>query len=180
MTVAVLFAAGFEEIEAITIVDVLRRAEFDVLMTGVGGTSVTGANGITVSMDRAIGDLSIADLDAVVLPGGIPGSENLAESAAVRELLQAATAADKHVGAICAAPIALGAAGLSAGRRLTCYPGFEDRVTGGTMTGTRVAIDGKLITGKGPGAALDFSLALVAEFGQPETAAALREGMLVG
>jgi protein deglycase len=179
MTISVLFATGFEEIEAITIVDVLRRAEFNVLMTGIDGSSVTGANGITVSMDRSIDGLSIADLDAVVLPGGIPGSEHLAESAAVRELLQAATAADKHVGAICAAPIALGAAELAAGRRVTCYPGFEEQVTGATCTGERVVVDGKLITGKGPGAALEFALALVAEFGQPDTAAALREGMLV-
>lgn len=179
MTVAVLFAAGFEEIEAVTIVDVLRRAEIKVLMTGLDGDSVTGTNGITVSMDREICDIRIDELDALVLPGGIPGAEHLAESAAVRKLLQAATAADKHVAAICAAPIALAAADLAGGRNVTCYPGFEARVTGATCTGARVEIDGKLITGIGPGAALEFALALVAEFGQPDTAAALREGMLV-
>jgi 4-methyl-5(b-hydroxyethyl)-thiazole monophosphate biosynthesis len=179
MTVVVLFADGFEEIEAVTIVDVLRRAEIEVLMTGIAGDSVTGANGITVAMDREICDISIDAVDALVLPGGIPGSNNLADSAAVRELVQAATAAGKHVGAICAAPIVLGAADLAAGRQVTCYPGFEGQVTGATCTGARVQIDGKLITGKGPGAALEFALALVAEFGQPDTAAALREGMLV-
>lgn len=179
MSVAVLFAEGFEEIEAITIIDVLRRAEIETFMTGIAGDSVTGANGVTVSMDNQIGDLDINALDAVVLPGGIPGANNLADSADVQALLQAATAADKQVGAICAAPIALASAGLSEGRSVTCYPGFEDQVTGATCTGERVQIDGKLITGKGPGAALEFALALVAEFGKPDTAAALREGMLV-
>jgi 4-methyl-5(b-hydroxyethyl)-thiazole monophosphate biosynthesis len=179
-SIAVLLAEGFEEIEALTIVDVLRRADFDVVIAGVGGRGpIAGAHGVGVMADADLAQVRAADLGMVVLPGGMPGSANLAADAGVLETLRAVWEAGGYVAAICAAPIALHAAGLTAGRRITCYPSFETQIRDATYTGARVQRDGRLITGAGPGTALEFALELVEVLGRPDIAEQLRAGMLV-
>ena len=178
-SIAILFIDGFEEIEGITIADVLRRADFNTLLVGVEKKTVTGSHGITLTMDKLLKDVSKDDLDAVVLPGGMPGAARLAENSAVTELLKAVSTQKKKVGAICAAPIALHSAGLLNNKKVTCYPSFEPHLVNSICTGESVTIDGHIITGQGPGAALEFSLSLVEFFGKPEKSRELRKAMLV-
>jgi 4-methyl-5(b-hydroxyethyl)-thiazole monophosphate biosynthesis len=177
--VAVLFAEGFEEIEAVAIVDVLRRAGVDVQMAGVTGNVVEGANGISVNMDTTLDAVNAADIDAVVLPGGIPGATNLRDNADVLALVREAHAAGKVIGAICAAPIALEAAGLLDGKTVTCYPSFDEQLSNVNYTSNRVEKDGRIITGKGPGTAIEFGLKLVEELVSSQTASDLHAGMIV-
>ncbi len=177
---AVLFADGFEEIEAIAIVDVLRRAGVEVLMTGLGEASrVTGSHDIELSMDCRIADLDVSELDAVLLPGGMPGAKHLAEDPDVQRLVTDARENDKLIGAICAAPMALAAAGIMDGVRFTCYPGFETQVSSGIHTDSRVERDGRIITARGPGAVIEFALELVHDLVDAETSAQLKSGMQV-
>lgn len=177
--VCVLLAEGFEEIEAITIIDVLRRAELDVVTAGLSGTSVNGAHGIVVQADVPLEEAKAESWDLVVLPGGLPGATNLRDDPRVQALVREQVDAGKRVAAICAAPIALGAAGVLEGKSATSYPGFEDQLTGARVVEDRVCLDGNIITSRGPGTALEFSLALVAELVGAEQAEALRDGMLV-
>jgi 4-methyl-5(b-hydroxyethyl)-thiazole monophosphate biosynthesis len=177
--VAVLFAEGFEEIEAVAIVDVLRRAGVDVQMAGVASDVVVGANGISVNMDATLDAVKAADLDGIVLPGGIPGATNLRDNADVLALVREVHAAGKVVGAICAAPIALEAAGLLDGKSVTCYPSFDEQLSNVNYTSARVEQDGRIITGKGPGAAIEFGLKLVEELVSSQTASDLHAGMIV-
>lgn len=177
--IAVLFAEGFEEIEALAVVDVLRRAEVDVTMVGIDGEStVSGAHGVVVAMDALIAEIGNS-VDGIVLPGGLPGSENLASCEAVLELVRAVNSNGGLVSAICAAAIVLEEAGVLGGRRFTCYPGFEERAGSGRHTGTRVEIDGNIITGVGPGAAIEFGLAIVTQLVGEGAAEKLAAGMMV-
>ena len=178
-SIAILFIDGFEEMEGITIVDVLRRADFNTVFIGVEEKTVTGSHGIMVTMDKLLKDVSKDDLDAVVLPGGMPGAARLTENAAVTELLKAVSSQQKKVGAICAAPIALHSAGLLNNKKVTCYPSFEQHLVNSICTGESVTIDGHVISGQGPGAALEFSLSLVEWFGKPKKSQELRRAMLV-
>ena len=177
--VVVLLAEGFEEIEAVSIVDVLRRAEQDVCMAAVAdAATVSGAHGIVVSADAKLSELNSAELDMVVLPGGMPGAINLAENAAVRTLLFEAYANGGIVAAICAGPLALHAAGLLNERRVTAYPSVRDQLAGAVYTGHDVECDQRIITGKGPGSALIFSVTLVRELGFAQRADEIAKGML--
>jgi len=179
--VAVLLAEGFEELEAIAVIDVLRRASVDVTVAAVTGPgrTVVGSHRIAVTADALLADLHAADLSMVVLPGGMPGSANLAAHPAVLDLLRTVAAAGGFVAAICAAPIALHAAGLLAGRRVTCYPSFEQQLQGAVCTGNAVQRDGRLITSRGPGTALRFALELLRALDRDAQAEQLRQGMLV-
>ena len=176
--VAVLFAEGFEEIEAVAVVDVLRRAGIEVLMTGVAARQVTGSHQIMVTTDVLLADLP-PDLDAIVLPGGMPGSANLAGNPDVVKRVRACHEAGKIVAAICAAPLVLAAAGLTAGRRYTCFPGVEKKIPTGTCTGRRVEVDGRLITASAAGTAVEFGLRLAVALGRGAEAAQLRQGMQI-
>ena len=178
-TIAVLFAEGFEEIEAISVIDVLRRAEFNVSMVGVTASTVDGAHGVRIEMDSKLADLDVDALDAIILPGGLPGAFNLRDSDPVIAALQSVAANDKVVAAICAAPVALDAAGLLDGKTYTCYPSFDEQINSGTHVTDRVVVDGSLITSRGPGTAIEFALAVVNALGAEDTAAALQDGMLV-
>ena len=160
----VFLADGFEEIEALTPVDLLRRAGKEVVTVGVGGRSITGAHGITADADICDSDISEipAGLEMAVLPGGMPGAANLAESAAVDRVIEFAAANSRIIAAICAAPaVVLGRYAFTHGRRMTCYPGFEELLERSVVTGNGVEEDGDLITAKGPGMAMNFALALV-------------------
>ncbi len=179
--VAILLTTGFEEIEAVAVVDVLRRGGVEVLMAAVGvpGPLVTGSHGIAIQTDTDLAALSVETLDAVVLPGGMPGSVNLAQNANVLALLRDARKRGKWVAAICAAPLALHAAGLLAGRTVTGYPTIREKLVGALFTGARVEQDGTLLTSVAAGTAIEFGLALLACLGLAEPAATLKDSMLV-
>ncbi len=160
--VYVFLAEGFEEIEALAVVDILRRAEIRTHMVGVTGKLVTGSHGITVETDETIKEITnLSDATMLVLPGGMPGAKHLLESGPLKNLLIEAYISDMFIAAICAAPMVLSEHGLIKGRKVTCYPGFEKQLKDCVHTDELVVHDGKLITGKGPGAALAFGLKLV-------------------
>ena len=168
--IAVFLAQGFEEIEALAVVDVLRRAELSVKMVGVGGKEITGAHGICVKADMEEKEISTDELEAVVLPGGMPGTLNLEKSPVVRACIRYCFENNLYVCAICAAPSILGHMGLTDGKEMTCFPGFEQELKGALDTDLSVVTDGKLITGKGPGVAVDFALEIVSALcGQVES-----------
>lgn len=160
-TVLVPLLPGFEEIEAITIIDVLRRAEVSVRVGSTRIGPVKGAHEIDVVADTALEDVAAEHLDMIVLPGGMPGAANLARDPIVQRLIKELAAAGKFTCAICAAPMALASAGVHRGKRVTCYPGFEDKLEGGTHVAERVVVDGTVVTSRGPGTALEFALTLV-------------------
>jgi 4-methyl-5(b-hydroxyethyl)-thiazole monophosphate biosynthesis len=177
-TVIVPLAEGFEEIEAVTIIDVLRRADVNVIVTGHQRGVVRGSHGIAVEVDRTIAEVDPSSVTMVVLPGGMPGAERLARDPDVQGLVRAVAARAK-VAAICAAPMALAAAGVVAGKTATVYPGFEDRVTGARVVQDRVVVDGNVVTGRGVGAAIEFSLTLVGILRGATAEAELAKRMLV-
>lgn len=170
-------ANGFEEIEALCPLDLLRRAGLEVRTVGVGGSAITGAHGITViadMTDREFSELSDPSPDMIILPGGMPGTLNLDASDVVDAALKTAIAADAYICAICAAPLILGRRGLLTGRRATCYPGFEDELKEAVEVGGRVIRDGKIITATGMGVALEFGLELVSALTSPAKAGSIK------
>ena len=159
--IALLLADGFEEVEAITPADFLRRAGVDVGLVGIGGGVITGGHGIAVKADIRIEEI-LEIPEGVVVPGGMPGAENVAASEKALELIRDAFGAGKLVAAICAAPaVVLQKAGVLAGRTATCYPGFEHRFRGCAFSEDRVVVDGNLVTSRGPGTAAEFAVKLV-------------------
>jgi len=161
----VFLAEGFEEIEALTPVDILRRGGVDVTTLSVTGQrAVTSSHQVTVLADALMEEADLESADLLVLPGGMPGSAHLNAHEALREALIRHAAAGKVIGAICAAPMVLGSLGLLRGRRATCSPGFEEWLEGATCTGELVTTDGPFITGKGPGAAMPFAYTLLSLF----------------
>lgn len=161
--VLVPLAEGFEELEAITIVDLLRRAGIEVVTAGLAPGPVKASRGTVVLPDRTLDEALAQDYDMVVLPGGMPGARHLNEDPRVKSVLRRMAEAGKFTGAICAAPTVLAEAGLLAGKRVTSYPGFVDKMNlpGVTYTGEAVVQDGKVITSRGPGTAMDFALTLI-------------------
>ena len=179
-TILVPLADGFEESEAVIVVDVLRRAGFEVLIAGLSGRSATGSHRISVATDCLLSEISPESFDAIVLPGGMPGSVKLRESSAVEAAALSISARGGLVAAICAAPMALAKFGLLKGRKATCYPGFEDQLLGAVHTGARVERDGLLVTGKGAGTAFEFAAAVCEALGMPKEAVQkLMDGMIV-
>ncbi len=177
--VAVCFAPGFEEIEAITIVDVLRRGGVDVTMASTGSEEwVTGSHAIPVRTDAPLAGLDPADFAMAVLPGGMPGSVHLRDDEGVRGFVRAVWTQGGYACAICAAPIALYAAGLLEGRKATSYPSFADQLSGVTYSEDEVVCDSRVVTSRGAGTALAFSFRLLEELGLADQAAQLRKGML--
>ena len=161
--IMLLLAPGFEEIEALGTCDVLRRLKFDVTLTALSGKEVAGAHGMRVAADAELGKLDRENFDAVVFPGGMPGAVNLL---AVKDIARDFAAAGKVVAAICAAPIVLSAAGVLQGRAFTMYPGFGKYLhPGEAPTGRLVEVDGKIVTGKGPGATFFFAAAVARALG---------------
>ena len=172
--VAVILANGFEEIEALTVVDVLRRANISCDMVGFE-EQVTGSHDIQVTANRVFdGDLS--DYDLVVLPGGMPGSANLRDNQALISEIQAFNQEGKKISAICAAPIALHQAGVLKDKHFTCYDGVQEQITDGIYQKETVVVDGNLTTSRGPSTALAFAYELVDQLGGD--AESLRVGML--
>ena len=171
-------AKGFEEIEAVSLIDVLRRAEIEVTIAGVGEKLALGAQGISIQTDAVIADVKSDDFDMIVLPGGWDGTHTLANDADVQRLLQEMKAKDKMIGAICAAPFALNKAGVL-NQNYTCYPSIENEIRlEGYSADQKVVIDGNVMTSQGPATAMCFALTIVEKLKGAETAQALREGLL--
>ena len=160
--VYILLAEGFEEVEALTPVDLLRRAGIETKLVGVTGETVCGARDISVVTDLGMDEIDLSSADMLVLPGGMPGTTNLYADNRVTDAVRTMADADKYVAAICAAPsIILGGMGLLEGRKATCYPGMEDGMKGAEAVKTTCVTDGKFITSCGVGGALDFACALI-------------------
>ncbi len=156
-------ADGFEEIEALATIDILRRAEIEVVTVGIGGDVISGSHGIRVLADITENKVELnSALDGIILPGGLPGTLNLEKSDCVQCAIDYADKNNKLLSAICAAPLILGHRKLLEGKKATCYPGFEKDLYGADATGSFVEVDGNFITGKGAGVAIDFALEIVA------------------
>lgn len=178
--VFVFLADGFEEVEALTPIDVLRRAGVQVITVSVmSGQVVKGAHGVPVIADCVFGDISSDDADMILLPGGMPGASNLDAHEGLGEMLLSYAAQGKELAAICAAPLVLGKRALLKGRKATCYPGFEGYLEGADYTASLVEVDGNIVTGKGPGAAMDFAFALVEKLVGADMVTELKQGMMI-
>lgn len=161
--IGVFLAEGFEEIEGLTVVDILRRAGVEAATIAIGGKrQVMGSHGIHVVADCVFEDVDFEELEGIVLPGGMPGTTNLKNHEGVVARVQEFARAGKLVAAICAAPSVLGYAGVLQGKCATCYPGFEGQMEGALPKGEDVVRDGSLITSRGMGTAIPFALALTA------------------
>ena len=159
-----ILADGFEEIEAVAPADILRRGGKEVMLTGLAKKTAVGSHGIEFICDINIDEIDKNNIEMVILPGGMPGTLNLKESNKVKELLDYCTNNSIYIGAICAAPSILGKFGYLAGKSATCFPGFEDELTGASVLPDRVVKDGNIITSRGAGTALDFGFSLLSVF----------------
>ena len=161
--VLIPLAEGCEELEAVTLIDLLRRADIEVVTAGLAEGPVTASRGVRLVPDTTLDAAMDETFDMVVLPGGLPGSDHLDADPRVHELLRKQVEQDRPVAAICAAPKVLASGHLLDGRRATCYPGSIDAADFGEVafTGAPVEVDGLVITSRGPGTALDFALALI-------------------
>ena len=178
--VYVFLADGFEELEALTVVDVLRRAGVEVMTVSVKPErKVVSSHGVGVQCDAVFGESTFTGAAALVLPGGMPGATNLFAHKGLQNVLEEAAKSDTVVAAICAAPMVLGRLGLLRGKRATCYPGFEHELEGAQYTGEPVECDGNIVTGRGPGAAMKFAFMLVSILCGPDKTQALKKAMLV-
>ena len=177
--VIIFLAEGFEEIEAISIIDVLRRAEVSVTTVSVSKEKeVKGAHNVPVVADNLFDEVDFASYDMLVLPGGMPGAKNLQEHEGVIKQIEAFEK-NKQVGAICAAPMILGGMGLLKGKRATCYPGFEAELIEAKITDEPVTVDGNITTGKGPAFAIQFALQLVETLAGKATRNEVSDGLLL-
>lgn len=174
--VAVFLANGFEEIEALTVVDIMRRANIYCDMVSIEHIEVLGAHNIKVTADKIIND-DIKEYDLIVFPGGMPGATNLQKDSRVIELVKYFYERKKLIGAICAAPIVLAEAGIIEGKNITSYPGFEHQLKGCNYTENEVEVYENIITSRGPATAMAFSYKLVEMLGE-ESYKTIKEGML--
>ena len=177
----IYLAQGFEETEMTVPLDMCRRAGLEVKTVSVAGDEyVTGSHGITIKADMKASDseYSPENAEMVILPGGMPGTKNLEKSEAVKSALDTVSRRGKYIAAICAAPSVLGKLGYLKGKRATCYPGFEEYLYGAEATGEQSTVDGKIITGRGAGAALDFAYAIIGELCGKERAEKIKNEIM--
>ena len=179
MKARVLFATGYEEVEALTVVDLLRRAGVECLMVSADDQdTVTGARGMEVTMDEKLSEID-DQCDLVVLPGGIPGVPNLKANSKVQAMVKAQNDRGGYVAAICAGPTALGAFGVLADKNATCYPGFEDQLKGAKFKAVPVVTDGNITTSRGMGTSILLGLELVKLLKDEETSKKLAEAIMM-
>lgn len=177
--VCVFFAEGFEEVEALTVVDLLRRAEIETTMVSISDElQVVGAHKIDIKADKTFDELDYSKTDMVILPGGMPGTKNLSEHKGLVKLLKEFNDENKWIGAICAAPSVLGMNGILKGKTATCYPGFEDKLEGATFVTDEVSVCDHVITSRGLGTAIEFSLAIIAHLETKEKANKIKESII--
>lgn len=177
--VYVFLADGFEDVEALIPIDVLRRGAVDVTTVSVmGDFLVESAHGVRIMADALIEDVDVSDADLLFLPGGMPGASNLYAHEGVRKAVLAQAEKGKKIAAICAAPaVVLAQLGILDGKLATCYPGFENMLTKARYTGQLITIDGNITTGEGPAAAFPFAYELLGQLVNPQTANQIAEGM---
>lgn len=177
--VLVPLATGFEETEAVTVIDILRRGEIEVVTAGLDAGPVTGRSNVTVTPDTTLDEaLAGPPFDAIVLPGGLPNAEILRDDPRVTEALSKILDQGGLAGAICAAPIALDRAGALGGRTYTSHPSFESELPTAGYTQDRVATSNRVITSRGPGTAMEFAFELLRELGGDEAVRAVNQGVL--
>ena len=177
--VYLFLAQGFEEIEALTVVDLLRRAGISITTVSISDSlQVNGAHNISVTADALFSNLDFSDASLLVLPGGGPGTCNLNAFEPLKDLLKNFYAQGKYIAAICAAPMILGQLGFLNGRNATCYPGFEKELVGAHHVTTPVVVDGSIITSRGLGTAIDFSGELIAILKDSETADQIKKQII--
>lgn len=157
----VFLANGFEDMEAIVSIDVLKRTGFEVKTVGIGGEKVVSSGNIIMFADTTVNKISTEDIDAIVLPGGMPGTKNLNSCKEVCDVIKYCFDNNILIGAICAAPMILGGMGLLKNKEACCFPGFESYLKGAYLSNDIVCRSGNIITAKGPGVALDFAFSLV-------------------
>ncbi len=177
--VNVYLASGFEEIEAITIIDVLRRANIAVNIVSIEeNLMVKGSHDIEIKADMLFAETKHKEADMLVLPGGMPGSENLNRHAGLKKQIELFSRENKYLSAICAAPMVYGEMGILENQKYVCYPGFEKTVKGGELQEEKVVVSGNFLTAKGPGAAIEFSLKIVEVLLDKNMANELRKKMI--
>lgn len=177
--VLVPLADGVEEIEAVVIVDTLRRAGWEVLTAGIGPSPITASRGVKLVADTDWKSVDPDAFDVLLLPGGMGGTNRLMAEESLLATIRAYAEKDKLVGAICAAPLALQKAGILAGRRVTCHPGVRDELTVPQWVDERVVVDGRLVTSQGPGTAFEFAMAVITLVDGPGAARAVGGPMLL-
>lgn len=174
-----MIADGTEEVECLTVVDLLRRAKINTVLVSVDGKQVKSSHGVIIQADATIAEVDLLDADLIFLPGGMPGSEHLAANDKLIKAIGEQLKANKRVAAICAAPaVVLGANGFLRGKRAVCFPGFEDGCIGASVVnGARVVTDGNITTSRGMGCAVDLGLELIALLEGEKTAAVVKKAI---
>lgn len=179
-TILIHLATGFEETEAVTIIDVLRRANLDVNTVSITGSlEVTGAHNITIEADQLYDEADYSTATMIILPGGMPGTTNLLNHTGLLGQLKSFYEEKRFIAAICAAPMILGSLGFLKNRKAVCYPGFESKLTGATVLNAPFVVDEHIVTGRGVGTALAFSLEIVRLLKGEQLASELRTALVI-
>lgn len=177
--IGIFLANGCEEIEALTVVDVVRRAGMEITMISISDSKeITSSHQVTFMADELASDTNYEELDGIVLPGGMPGTLNLGADKKVNEIIRKFASEGKLVAAICAAPSVLGEAHLLEGKKATCHPGFEEKLLGAVTSEEEVVVDKTIITSRGMGTAIPFSLEIVRYFKDDETVEQIKKGLV--
>ena len=177
--ICIFFAAGFEEIEALTVVDILRRADITAEMVSVTGErEVTGSHGISVKMDKLLEEVDFDKTDMIVLPGGMPGTTNLEACKPLMDKVDEFYQKDKYIAAICAAPSIFGHKGILKGRTACSNPNFESHLEGADVKQEPAVVDGHIITSRGMGTAIPFGLAILEQLAGKEAAVQMRQKLV--
>lgn len=177
--IGIFMADGCEEIEGLTVVDIMRRADMEIVMISISDKiEVTGSHNITFLADMLAKDVNFTNFDGIVLPGGMPGTLHLSADKVVNEVIRAFAAEGKLVCAICAAPSVLGVAGILKGKKAACHPGFEDKLTGAIVKEETVVVDGNIITSRGMGTAIPFGLEIVRYFADDAAVEKVKKGLV--
>ena len=177
--IGIFLAESCEEIEALTVVDIFRRAKMEIELISISDSKeITGSHKIQFMAETTAKEADFSTLDGIVLPGGMPGTLHLGESEIVNQTVQTFAKEGKFVAALCAAPCVLGQAGVLEGKHATCHPGFEEKLTGAITSEDKVVVDGNIITSRGMGTAIDFALAIVKYFAGDEAVANVCKGLI--
>lgn len=177
--IGIFMADGCEEIEGLAVVDIVRRAKMDITMISISGKKeVLGSHNITFLADALASEVNYEEYDGIVLPGGTAGTMKLGADETVNEVIKKFAAEGKMVSAICAAPSVLGAAGILQGKNATCHPGFEEKLTGATVSEKAVVVDGNVITSRGMGTSIPFALEIVRYFKDDATVEEIEKGLV--
>lgn len=177
--IGIFMADGCEEIEGLTVVDVVRRAKMEIITISITGKrEVTSSHSVTFFTDVLASEVNYAELDGIVLPGGMPGTLNLGANEIVNKVIREFAVKGKLVSAICAAPSVLGAAGILVGKHATCHPGFEEKLIGAETSEDEVVVDGNIITSRGMGTAIAFALAIVRYFKDDTAVEEVKKGLV--